>query len=114
MVIFYEKPTLKEDLIKLLEDYPDYIKIVVDIEKNILAAGGKYHIDGEEILIREGSKQESLYGGGYNMITREIEYMAMSNYKPQFGHITYEIADEKIRARFREIALKIFEKLTNE
>lgn len=108
MILVLDKPLEKDKLSSLLEDYPEYIKVVVDVQKMVLAAGGKYHIDGEEVLIRQGSKQEDLYGGGCNLITGETEYMAMSNYKPQFGHVTYEISDKKIREVFKKVVNKVF------
>ena len=82
---------------KAREIYKDYIKTVIDVERNILAVGGEYHIDCEEVLIRTGSKLENLYGGGYRVSTKEIEYMAMSNYKPALGKTTYEIMDKDTR-----------------
>lgn len=86
-----------------IEIYSDYIKTVIDIERNILAVGGEYHIDCEEVLIKSGSKLENLFGGGYRVSTKEIEYMAMSNYKPAMGKVTYEIMDQTVRTKLRKL-----------
>ena len=42
-----------------------FIKVVVDLEKNILCAGAKMHIDEEQELINNGSMKENLWCGGY-------------------------------------------------
>ncbi len=94
---------------KLQEEYEGYIKLVVDIEKQAIAGGGKFHIDCEEALIDEGSKLENLYGGGYDVVSKKVDYFAMSNYKPSQGHVTYEIADQEIRSKFLSIVKKYFE-----
>lgn len=88
---------------KAREAYDDYIKTVIDIEKNILAIGGEYHIDCEEVLIKYGSKQENLFGGGYRISTKEVEFMAMSNFKPALGKVTYEISDPSVREKLEQL-----------
>ena len=35
-----------------------YIKVVVDLEKEILAAGAKMHVDEEQIFLSQGSDQK--------------------------------------------------------
>jgi hypothetical protein len=106
MIIILNEKITPEELEKAKEAYPDYIKTVVDIEKKILAVGGEYHIDCEEVLLQNGSLQENLYGGGWRISSKQIEYTALSNYKPALGRLTYEISDPKIR--------KLLEKLTRQ
>ncbi len=97
MTMVLDRKITPDEFEKAREIYKDYIKTVIDVERNILAVGGEYHIDCEEVLIRTGSKLENLYGGGYRVSTKEIEYMAMSNYKPALGKTTYEIMDKDTR-----------------
>ena len=108
MLILNRKIT-PEEFESAREVYPDYIKTVMDIEKDILATGGEYHIDCEDILIKSGSKQENLYGGGYRVSTKETEYMAMSNYKPALNRTTYEIIDANIRNKLAELTKRYLE-----
>ena len=103
MILILDRKITSEEFQQAKEAYDDYIKTVIDIERNILAIGGEYHIDCEEILVNSGSKLENLYGGGYRVSTKEVEYMAMSNYKPTVGKVTYEIMDEKIRKKLKEL-----------
>ncbi|MBU0649683.1 hypothetical protein KJ605_01945 [Patescibacteria group bacterium] len=103
MIIVLKEKITPAEFQQAREVYVDYIKTVIDIDKNILAVGGEYHIDCEDILLKSGSKLENLYGGGYRISTQEVEYMAMSNYKPALGKVTYEIADEDIRKKLKEL-----------
>ena len=109
MVILLNRKITPEEFEQAREIYPDYIKIVVDIEKNIMAVGGEFHIDCEEVLLEQRSKSENLYGGGYRVNTKEIEYMAMSNYKPILNKLTYEIADPIIRDKIYKLTKEFLE-----
>ena len=109
MIIVLDHKTTPKEFEQAREIYNDYIKTVIDIEKNILAVGGEFHIDCEEVLIERGSKLENLYGGGYRVSTKEIEYMAMSNYKPALGKNTYEIMDPIIREKIYNLTKKYLE-----
>lgn len=103
MIKLYKEPVPSVDLESLQEIYPEYIKVVVDLENGWICAGGEYHIDCEEVLINNGSKQPDLWGGGFNVLTKLIEYQALSNYKPSQGRLTYEISDPAIRSEFEKL-----------
>ena len=116
VIIVLDRKITPEEFKGACEVYMDYIKTVIDIEKNILAVGGEYHIDCEEVLLERGSKIENLYGGGYRVSTKEVEYMAMSNYKTALGKTTYEIMDQEIREKLYKLTmeyLKIWEGITS-
>ena len=81
----------------------------MDVEKEILAIGGEYHIDCEDVLVKSGSKQANLYGGGYRVSTKEVEYMAMSNFKPALNKTTFEIMDKNIRIKLEGLTKKYLE-----
>jgi len=105
MIIVLERKITPKEFEQAKEIYPDYIKTVIDIKRNVLAVGGEYHIDCEEVLLKQGSNQEDLYGGGYRVSTKTVEYMAMSNYKPRLKRLTYEIADEIIRKKLKKLTV---------
>ena len=109
MIIVLDHKLTPQEFEQAREVYNDYIKTVIDIEKNIIAIGGEFHIDCEEVLIEQGSKLENLYGGGYRVSTKEIEYMAMSNYKPSLNRTTYEIMDSKIREKICNLTREYLE-----
>ena len=109
MIIVLDRKITPEEFEKAREVYDDYIKTVIDVERNVLAVGGEYHIDCEETLIEQGSKLENLYGGGYRVSTKEVEYMAMSNFKPALEKTTYEIMDKEIREKLYNLTKEYLE-----
>jgi hypothetical protein len=103
MILILDRKITPKEFEQIREVYSDYIKTVMDVEKEMLAVGGEYHIDCEDVLIKSGSKQENLYGGGYRVGTKEVEYMALSNFKPALNKTTYEIMDANIRKKLEEL-----------
>jgi hypothetical protein len=99
MVIVLDRKITPKEFEQARQVYSDYIKTVIDVEKEVIAVGGEFHIDCEEALIEQGSKLENLFGGGYRVSTKEVEYMAMSNYKPNLNKMTYEITDPMVREK---------------
>ena len=82
---------------------------LVDIEKEILSAGGEYHADCEQLLISNGSSQENLWGGGFRFNNKEVDFMALTNFKPSINHFTYEISLPEIREKVEKTIRKIFD-----
>jgi hypothetical protein len=83
---------------KIAEDLKGYIKIVVDVQRKILAAGGEKHVDGERILIEDGSRQEDLWGAGLDLETGEMDFDSLINLRPMQNR-SREILDEEIRRK---------------
>ena len=80
MIIITENTTLEN--IKKLEKtsfFPDMVKAVVDIEQELIAVNGELHADLEELLLNNGSKQQSLYGINIYFGNGEIEFDSMIN-----------------------------------
>lgn len=107
MVVLVKGKATKEDFDKAKEEFGDYIKIVVDIKKEFLAMGGKLHADSEKVLLESGSKQEDIWGGGYDLTTKRLETIAFINIRPNLNNDAMEILDPKVREKFMDIAGKI-------
>ncbi|MBI3283102.1 hypothetical protein HYZ70_03445 [Candidatus Curtissbacteria bacterium] len=106
VVVVEEKITL-EQLALAKEEYGEFIKVVVDIEKEILAAGGEWHADAEKILLEQGSRQEDLWGGGINLNTRQITFTALINMRPKLSR-SQEVLDQKIREIMGNMIKSVF------
>lgn len=85
-----------ETLKKIAENLKGYIKVVVDIRRKILAAGGEKHVDGERLLLEDGSLQEDLWGAGLDLETGEMDFDSLINLRPMQNR-SREILDEEIR-----------------
>jgi len=82
---------------KAAEDLKGYVKVVADIHRKILSAGGQLHTDGEKLMLQDGSKQADLWGGGIDLETGEIDFDSMINIRPKQGNASREVLDKNIR-----------------
>jgi hypothetical protein len=86
--------------------FGDMAKIVVDLDRGVLALGGELHADAEEVLIDDGSRQPDIWGANvYPFRDREsrLEYTSLINIRPAQGNRTTEVQDAEMRDRIRAI-----------
>jgi hypothetical protein len=93
---------------KVAEDLKGYIKVVVDVSRKILSAGGDKHVDGEQLLLKDGSKQENLWGAGLDLETNEMDFDSMINLRPMQNR-SREILDENIREQVEAITRSLLQ-----
>lgn len=104
--IISDKAT-KEQIDSAASDLDGFIKVVVDIDREILTAGGERHVDGEQMLLADGSLQINLWGGGFDTDSKEIDYNSMINLRPSDENPSREILSAEIRKKFDAIVKKI-------
>ncbi len=98
------KQKVNEDTLKkVAEDLNGYVKVVVDVGRKILAAGGKLHVDAEKLMLDDGSKQADLWGGGLDLETGEIDFDSMINLRPSQGNSSREVLDKNMRKQMESI-----------
>ena len=114
MIILKEKID-KQKLINIENEtfFEDMIKCVVDIDKGIVAVNAEFHSDLEDMLIRCGSQQNSLYGINILFDEWEIEYDSMinppRNREAGFPRAGRYVADPIARERIEEIVKRWIE-----
>lgn len=106
------KKKASKELIKSLAEatFGGMIKLAVDIEREILAAGGEFHADGEHLLLKDGSKQENIWGANYYPFEKpqqRIQFSALINVRPQLGNRTMNIEDDEVRQKVKTIIEKL-------
>lgn len=89
-----------------VEQFGDFVKVVVDIERQVIAVGGELYADQEELLLEHGSRQENLWG--VNLYPREerdawIEFDSMINIRPSQGNRSRGVEDIEIQERIRKL-----------
>lgn len=82
--------------------FGDFVKAVVDVEKEILAIGGELHADGETLLIEQGSQSKNLWG--INLYPKRaddelVEFDSMINIKPAVGNRSRGVEDIAVREK---------------
>ena len=107
MVILVASRLSDEDIQKIAEDLEGYIKFVVDIERGILAAGVTRHVQSEELLLKQGSKQQHLWGGGLDLETGALDFDSMINIRPTDGNTSREVLSQEIRVKMEKIVRKL-------
>ncbi len=93
---------------KVGEDLDGYVKVVIDLAKEIVAAGGKRHVDAEQLLLSKGSKQEDLWGGGIDLETGTIDFDSMINIRPAQSNSSREVLSSDIRAKMEALIRNYF------
>ena len=106
--IIRQRATEKE-MREMLEELTTYIKLAVDIEREVLAGGGEYHADCEELLLEEGSRQENIWGADWYPEPQRVEFGALINIRPQQGNRGMEIEDPKVREKIEVIVRRLLE-----
>lgn len=103
MIITKSKPFTKEEIGKLREQFGTYIKTVIDIKREICSAGSNRHYESEEILLKRGSGQSDIWGGGIDLETKIIDYNSFINIRPNDNNTSNEIQDLSIREKYKKL-----------
>ena len=106
-VLILTKKATPEEIKLVSEHFAGFIKVVVDIEKEILCAGADRHVDEEQELLKNGSRQSNLWGGGLDVETGEIDYNSMINLRPNQDNSSRDILSKEVREKFDEVVNKI-------
>lgn len=91
----------------MAQQFDGYIKVVVDVEQEILAGGAERHVDCEQILLSQGSRQQNLWGGGVDMETSEIDYNSIINLRPSANNPSRDILSQEMRKKFDTIVKRL-------
>lgn len=110
MQIVHEKISIEELKNMAEKMFGDFVKAVIDIEKEIMAVDVELHADAEGLLLEHGSQQEHLWGINiYPEMENEslIEFDSMINLRPSAGNRSRSIEDPEVREKIRSIVNKL-------
>jgi len=88
------------------ESFGDFVKAVVDIEKEIMAIDAELHSDEESLLLQNGSSQVNLWGINiYPHKANEgwIEFDSVINLRPSRGNRSRDVESSEIREKIIQI-----------
>ena len=103
MLFIIRQKADEETLKKAAEDLNGYVKVVVDIRRKILSAGGKMHVDGERLLLQDGSRQADVWGGGLDIETGAVDFDSVINLRPGQNNPSREVLDQNIRGQIEAV-----------
>lgn len=108
MIVVLTAPADAQTKQKVSEDLEGYVKVVIDVALGIVAAGGKRHVEAEQILLSQGSKQTDLWGGGIDLETGAIDFDSMINIRSNQGNTSREVLSLEIRTQMEALIKKYF------
>lgn len=104
------KKIAESELREIAKDfYGEMVKGVVDIEREIIALGGEYHMDANNKLIENGSRQQNVWGFNWYFDkngNERIEYVSLINIRPKQNNKTMEVQNVSLRDKMKAIILK--------
>ncbi len=111
MIITKTTPYTNEEIAQLAQEFDVYIKTVIDLETKTCSAGCNRHFDSEQLLLKQGSKQSQIWGGGIDLETLDIDFNSMINIRPIDGNASNEIQNEQQREEYKSLTKFFFSKL---
>jgi len=87
----------------MMQTLQTYIKLAVDVDREILAGGGEMHADCERALLDDGSQQSRVWGADWNPASNEVTYESLINIRPSQNNRSMEIQDSQIRSTVERI-----------
>lgn len=90
--------------------FGDMVKVVVDVDRGVMAVGAELHSDEEAALLEDGSEQSSLWG--INLYPVEhgeafVEFDSMINVRPSQGSRTRGVENASLQARIRDVGRRL-------
>ena len=82
---------------EMLEALQTYIKLAVDVCRQVVAGGGILHADCEAVLLEDGSRQEDVWGADWILESREVRFESLINIRPKRGNRSLHIEDPAVR-----------------
>lgn len=113
-MIIVDKEISLNELQKLSEEYfGDFLKAVVDINREIMVINAELHADEEQMLLNDGSMQEDLWGINIYPFKDDenlIEFDSMINIRPRQNNRTRGVENPEIRGKIIEVVRKLLKK----
>jgi len=90
--------------------FGNLVKVVVDVERGIMAIGGELHSDEEALLLEDGSQPEQLWG--INLYPELgagewVEFDSLINIRPSHGNRSRGVDDPETRAAILAVVSRL-------
>jgi hypothetical protein len=99
----------RQQINEMLQELGTFIKLAVDIQRNILAGGGAMHADCESLLLQDGSNQADIWGADWIPSIQKVEFDALINIRPNQQNYSMAIQDPGIKQRVESITRQLLE-----
>ncbi len=104
--ILQNKITREELATLAAAQFGEWIKAVVDVERGVMAIGGKLHADIKTVLVEQGSQQDDVWG--INLYPNRqgqdwIEFNSMINVRPASGNRSRGVENPEMQEKIRDV-----------
>lgn len=92
------------------QQFGDFVKAVVDVQRTVMAIGGELHADEEALLLQHGARQVDLWGINLypDRPTQElIEFDSMINVRPSQGNRSRGVEDAAVQRQIQDIVRRL-------
>lgn len=90
--------------------FGDLVKAVVDVERELIAFDAQLHVDLEQLLLVDGSKQKDLWGINFypDLFATDdfIEFDSMINIRPSQNNKSRSVDSAEIRTKIIDLITK--------
>jgi hypothetical protein len=108
MVLILKEQATPEQVAEMLQVFGTYIKLAVDVKRQVVAGGGELHYDCEQALLDDGSHQADVWGADWDPVG-EVRFESLINIRPRQGNPDLEIQSPELRERVEHIVRRVFE-----
>jgi hypothetical protein len=98
-----------DQVAEMLEELKTYIKLAVDVERKIVAGGGEWHADCEQLLLDQGCRQENIWGADWYPDQKLVGFESLINIRPRQNNRTSLIQSIELQKQIEQIIRSIFE-----
>jgi Protein of unknown function (DUF5674) len=108
MILIMRDTASASQISDMLQTLGSYIKLAVDVERELVAGGGELHADCEQALMEDGSRQEDIWGADWDP-AGEVRFESLINIRPRQGNRSLAIQAPELRERVERIVRRVFE-----
>ncbi len=90
-----------------LNSFGSFVKVVVDIEREIISVNCELHVDCAEELMKAGSLYTNLWGANVYPQDKKIDFISLMNIRPADNNRSMDIEIPEIRKKVEDIIKKL-------
>lgn len=91
MIVIIRGRATPEPVDQMLEALGIYIKMAVDVKREVLAGGGELHADCELVLLDDGSLQSDVWGADWYPTSQTVGFESIINIRPSANNRSMQI-----------------------
>jgi hypothetical protein len=110
MILIIRESVTPDQINLMIEQFgSNFIKLAVDVNREILAGGGELHSDCEQALLEDGSQQVDVWGADWYPESRNVTFESIINLRPRQQNFSMDIQDLALRSRIEQLVRELLE-----